>query len=80
MPEHPWRFTPGDIAYVRPATVEHRVKVITPILRATETGIKFPCWLAVDDNGKTVEVMQIELSSKLVSAEARRATLLKGAK
>jgi hypothetical protein len=76
-PVHPWRFAPGDIAYVKPALPHYRVKLIEPITRITEGGIVFPCWLVIDDAGKSHEVLQIELSSRPVSIDKGRVTLLK---
>jgi hypothetical protein len=76
-PVHPWRFSSGDIAYVRPCLPQYRVKVIEPISRVTEGGIVFPCWLVVDDAGKSHEVLQLELSSRPVSIEKGRVNLLK---
>jgi hypothetical protein len=79
MPKFRWRFQPGDIAYVRPATADCRVKIIEPITRLTETGIAFPCWLVIDDAGKSHEVLQIELSSRPISIEKGRVKLLSAA-
>jgi hypothetical protein len=79
-PEHPWRFSPGDIAYVRPCLPQYRVKLIEPITRVAKNGILFPCWLVVDDAGKAHEVLQLELSSKPVSIEKGRVKLLSAGK
>ena len=79
IPNHRWRFQPGDTAYVRPATSDYKVKVIEPITRLTETGIAFPCWLVVDDAGRSREVLQIELSSRPISIEKGRVKLLSAA-
>lgn len=79
MPNLRWRFQPGDIAYVKPALPHYRVKVIEPITRLTETGIAFPCWLVVDDAGRSREVLQIELSSRPISIEKGRVKLLSAA-
>jgi hypothetical protein len=79
MPKPPWRFEVGDIAYVRPALPQYRVKLIEPIRLATDAGI-VPCWLVVDDAGKSHQVLQIELSGRPVSIEKGRVTLLRGTK
>jgi hypothetical protein len=79
MPKLRWRFSPGDIAYVRPCLPQYRVKIIEPITRLTETGIAFPCWLVVDDAGRSHEVLQIELSSRPISIEKGRVKLLSAA-
>jgi hypothetical protein len=79
-PEHPWRFSAGDIAYVKPATVDYRVKLIEPITRVAENGIVFPCWLVVDDGGRSHEVLQLELSSKPVAIDRGRVKLLSAGK
>lgn len=71
------RFTPGDIAYVRPATPNYRVKLIEPIMRVATNGIVFPCWLVSDDTGRTSEKMQLELSSRPVSIVRGAARLMK---
>jgi hypothetical protein len=72
-------FNPGDIAFMRPATPDYRVKLIEPIMRVAGNGIIFPCWLVSDDTGRVFEKMQIELSSRPVSIVRGAARLMKGA-
>ena len=72
------RFTPGDIAYVRPATPNYRVKLIEPIMRVAENGVVFPCWLVSDDTGRVYEKLQLELSARPVSIVRGTARLMQG--
>jgi hypothetical protein len=72
------RFSPGDTAFVRPATPDYRVKLIESIMRVAENGVVFPCWLVSDDTGRVFEKMQIELSSRPVSIVRGAARLMQG--
>jgi hypothetical protein len=79
MPSPTLRFAPGDTAYVRPATIDYRVKVIESIMRVAENGVVFPCWLVSDETGRVYEKMQLELSARPVSIVRGTARLMKGA-
>lgn len=80
MPLPKLRFSPGQIAFIRPCTPCYRVTLIEPIMRVAENGIVFPCWLVSDDAGRVWEEMQLELSSHPVSIIRGAARLMKGAK
>ena len=76
-PQPPWRFSPGDTAFVRPALPAYRVRLIEPVIRVTEAGVKFPTWVVENDAGKQTEVLQIELSARPTSIAKGVFTLLK---
>jgi len=76
-PQYPWRFSPGDTAFVRPGFPCYQVRLIEPVIRLTETGIKFPTWVVADDTGKQTEVLQIELTARPTSIAKGVLTLLK---
>jgi len=79
MPLPTLRFSPGQIAFVRPCTPSYCVTLIEPIMRVAANGIVFPCWLVSDDTGRVYEKMQLELSSRPVSIVRGAARLMKGA-
>jgi hypothetical protein len=60
----PWRFKPGDRAYVRNWPPDQGV-IIT--LRASHDFPYFPHYFAVDDKGKEWLISQLELSSKPIN-------------
>ena len=64
MPVPPWRFAPGDVAYVRPATADRKVTLLHPKMHTTSSGAEFPHWLVRDAAGDESIVSQIELSSR----------------
>ena len=65
MPVPPWRFAPGDVAYVRPATADRKVTLLKPKMHATgPRPVQCPHWLVRDAAGDESIVSQIELSSR----------------
>jgi hypothetical protein len=53
----PWRFAPGDVAYVRGWPEASTVEIIAQLLNPT-----WPHYLAVDLHGNTWRLPQIHLS------------------
>jgi hypothetical protein len=64
IPQHPWRFSPGDQAYARPCTTAYEVTLIKPLIHTSPQGIKCPHWLARDAAGAEHMISQLELSSR----------------
>ena len=76
MPEKPWRFDPGQTAYVRPCTLDRKVKVIQQVMKTAPNGGQFPHWRVRDEAGKYWLISQIELSSRPATVERGRVKLL----
>jgi hypothetical protein len=63
MPVPPWRFAPGDVAYVRPCTPDRKVTLIREVPFAPQ-GFVSPHWVVRNAAGDECTVAQIELSSR----------------